>query len=90
MRGPKKQFPNSAEAIAEEFNRHGRARVPLVLVYSTDLAQPPIVLAEALTPGMVVSALEEAADSKQRWTVRARSVWRGRLRIRTFLFGRKI
>jgi thiol:disulfide interchange protein len=48
------------ENIAEELNRHGRDGVPLVLVYPRDPAQPPIVLPEALTPGMVVDALGRA------------------------------
>jgi thiol:disulfide interchange protein DsbD len=49
------RFPDD---IAEELTRHGRAGVPLVLVYPADPDKPPIVLPEALTPGMVVSALD--------------------------------
>ena len=52
------RFPDE---ITEELSRHGRAGVPLVLVYPADPNKPPIVLPEALTPGMVVSALEIAA-----------------------------
>ena len=51
-------FPDD---ITEELNRHGRAGVPLVLVYSKVPQDAPIVLPEALTPGMVVNALERAA-----------------------------
>jgi thiol:disulfide interchange protein DsbD len=47
--------------ITTELNRYGRAGVPLVLVYPKAPAQPPIVLPEALTPGIVLNALEEAA-----------------------------
>jgi thiol:disulfide interchange protein DsbD len=50
-------FPTN---ISAELNRFGRAGVPLVLVYPKNAQEPPIVLPEALTPGMVVSALEKA------------------------------
>jgi len=50
-------FPAS---MTEELNRFGRAGVPLVLVYPKNAQEPPIVLPEALTPGMVVAALERA------------------------------
>jgi thiol:disulfide interchange protein DsbD len=51
------RFP---EDITEELTRHGRAGVPLVLVYPADPTKPPIVLPEALTAGMVVAALDHA------------------------------
>lgn len=47
--------------ITDELNRFQRAGVPLVLVYPRDAAQPPVVLPEALTPGIVLDALEKAA-----------------------------
>jgi thiol:disulfide interchange protein len=50
-------------AITEELARHGRAGVPLVLVYPKDATAPPIVLPEALTPGMIVDALNRAANA---------------------------
>ena len=50
-------FPDN---INEELNRFGRAGVPLVLVYPKNPQEPPIVLPEALTPGMVLSALNRA------------------------------
>ena len=50
-------FPDS---INEELNRFGRAGVPLVLVYPKNAQEPPIVLPEALTPGMVLAALDRA------------------------------
>lgn len=46
--------------ITEELQRHGRAGVPLVLVYPKDPGQDPIVLPEVLTPGIVLDALEKA------------------------------
>jgi len=40
-----------------------RAVVPLVLVYPKDPKEPPIVLPELLTPGIVLNALEKAAGN---------------------------
>jgi thiol:disulfide interchange protein DsbD len=51
------RFPDD---ITEELTRHSRAGVPLVLVYPPDPSKPPIVLPEALTASMVVSALNRA------------------------------
>jgi len=48
-------------AISKELQRHGRAGVPLVLVYPKDSAKAPLVLPEVLTPGIVLDALEKAA-----------------------------
>lgn len=42
-------------------NRHGRAGVPMYLVIPADRTRPPIVLPEAITPGMVVDALRKGA-----------------------------
>lgn len=47
--------------IGAELERFGRAGVPLVIVYPKDSTKPPIVLPEAITPGMVVKALEAAS-----------------------------
>jgi len=47
--------------ITTELNRYGRAGVPLVLVYSKNPNEPPQVLPEALTPGIVLAALDRAA-----------------------------
>lgn len=49
--------------ITEELNRYGRAGVPLVLVFPAKPDAPPIVLPEALTPGIVLDALTRAAQS---------------------------
>jgi thiol:disulfide interchange protein DsbD len=48
--------PVIAEALAE----HGRAGVPLYLLYAPGAAQPRI-LPQLLTPGAVIRALDEAA-----------------------------
>lgn len=53
------RFPDN---ITEELTRHGRAGVPLVLVYPPEPDKPPIVLPEALTPGIVVNALDRAVE----------------------------
>jgi thiol:disulfide interchange protein DsbD len=52
------RFPDN---IITELSRFNRAGVPLVLVYPKDAAQPPIVLPEILTPGIVLDALDRAA-----------------------------
>ncbi len=52
------RFPDN---ITTELNRFNRAGVPLVLVYPKDATQPPIVLPEILTPGIVLDALDRAA-----------------------------
>ncbi|MCX8157429.1 MAG: protein-disulfide reductase DsbD family protein [Verrucomicrobiae bacterium] len=49
------------KTVIEELARHGRAGVPLVLVYPRDASKPPIVLPELLTPRMVLEALDQAA-----------------------------
>jgi thiol:disulfide interchange protein len=51
-------FPDS---ITAELNRFNRAGVPLVLVYPKNPEEPPIVLPEILTPGMMLDALDRAA-----------------------------
>ncbi len=51
------KFP---DVITTELEKFQRAGVPLVLVYPKDATKPPLVLPEALTPGMVVEALEQA------------------------------
>jgi thiol:disulfide interchange protein len=46
--------------ITTELTRHGRAGVPLVLIYPPKAGAPPIVLPELLTPGIVLNALDRA------------------------------
>jgi thiol:disulfide interchange protein DsbD len=54
--------------IGEELERHGRAGVPLVLVYPRDSAKPPLVLPEPLSPSpahyskVILDALEKAVQ----------------------------
>jgi len=59
MVGDYTHFPDS---ITTELNRFNRAGVPLVLVYPKNPAADPIVLPEVLTPGIVMDALERAAQ----------------------------
>ena len=47
--------------IAAELARHGRAGVPLYLVYDRAGAEP-VILPQILTEGVVVRALEAAAS----------------------------
>ena len=53
-------FTRKNAAIAQELQNHGRAGVPLVLVYPKDASKPPIILPELLTPSIVLDALEQA------------------------------
>ncbi|HZL42940.1 MAG TPA: thioredoxin family protein, partial [Verrucomicrobiae bacterium] len=48
------------EEMTAELNRYGRAGVPLVLVFPPKSGEPPIVLPELLTPGIVLDALNRA------------------------------
>ncbi|HVK57828.1 MAG TPA: thioredoxin family protein [Candidatus Kapabacteria bacterium] len=57
-------FTRSDPVIAEELRRFKRSAVPLVLVYSADPSEPPRVLPELLTPGIVLEALDWAGRNK--------------------------
>jgi thiol:disulfide interchange protein len=48
-------------AIGQELRRYDRSGVPLVLIYSKDVHQPPEVLPTILTPSIVLDALDKAA-----------------------------
>jgi len=52
-------FPDN---ITAELNRYSRAGVPLVLVYPKGVDAQPIVLPAILTPGIVLDALDRAAQ----------------------------
>lgn len=52
--------PVKEGVVVDELRRHGRAGVPLVLVYPKDATKPPMVLPEILTPGIVLEALDQA------------------------------
>ncbi len=51
-------FTDQDPLIANEILSHGRAGVPLVLVYPQDRNRPPIILPENLTAKALLSALE--------------------------------
>ena len=53
-------YTRTPDSILAELNRFARAGVPLVLVYPKNPAEPPIVLPEVLTPGIVLDALDRA------------------------------
>jgi thiol:disulfide interchange protein DsbD len=53
-------YTHFPDAITAELNRYQRAAVPLVLVFPKKADAPAIVLPSLLTPGIVLSALEQA------------------------------
>ena len=55
-------YTHFPENISAELNRFNRAGVPLVLVYPKNPAAPPMVLPEILTPGIILNALNRAAQ----------------------------
>jgi thiol:disulfide interchange protein DsbD len=50
------------EAIGRELHRFGRDAVPLVVVFPKNPSADPIVLPPVLTPGIVLAALDQAAN----------------------------
>jgi thiol:disulfide interchange protein DsbD len=54
-------YTHTPDSITAELNRYGRAGVPLVLVFPKNAAEPPILLPEVLTPGIMQNALNQAA-----------------------------
>ena len=59
LAGDYTRFP---DAISTELNRYNHAGVPLVLVYPKNAGAPAIVLPQILTPGIVLDALDRAAQ----------------------------
>jgi thiol:disulfide interchange protein DsbD len=59
LTGDYTHFP---DAITAELNRYNDAGVPLVLVYPKNPDAPAIVLPQILTPGIVLNALNRAAQ----------------------------
>lgn len=53
---------DSNPEITAELRRHGRAGVPLVVVYPRRPDRDPIVLPTVLTPGLVIEALNRAGE----------------------------
>lgn len=56
-------WTNRDSVIAEELARHGRAGVPLYLMYPAS-GGPPVELPQILSPGLLAKAVEEAAGGK--------------------------
>jgi thiol:disulfide interchange protein DsbD len=59
LTGDYTRFPDT---ITAELNRYNHAGVPLVLVYPKTPDAPAIVLPQILTPGIVLNALNRAAQ----------------------------
>jgi thiol:disulfide interchange protein DsbD len=57
----KADYTTEDPAIGQELRRFNTSGVPLVLIYSKDLSQPPQVLPTFLTPSIVLNALDQAA-----------------------------
>jgi thiol:disulfide interchange protein DsbD len=55
-------YTHFPDAITTELNHHDHAGVPLVLVYPKEPDAPAIVLPQILTPGIVLNALNRAAQ----------------------------
>jgi len=55
-------YTRTPENMTAELQKFNRAGVPLVLVYPQNSNAPPIILPEVLTPGIVLNALERAAQ----------------------------
>jgi len=55
-------YTHFPEAITSELNRYNNAGVPLVLVFPKEPDAPAIVLPQILTPGIVLNALNRAAQ----------------------------
>jgi thiol:disulfide interchange protein len=55
-------FTVSNPEISQELRRYNRAGVPLVIVFPADPNAAPILLPELLTPGVVLEALDLAAN----------------------------
>ena len=57
----KADWTNGGEEIRRELQRHGKAGVPMYLVYSPDAPDEPVVLPEVLSADRLVGAFERAA-----------------------------
>jgi thiol:disulfide interchange protein len=58
-------YTDESPVIAKELQRYGRPGVPLVLVFSSDISKPAIVLPPVLTRSIVLKALDEAAGTNR-------------------------
>ncbi len=59
----KADYTRKSPLIFQWLQRYGKAGVPMYLVLPADPDKKPWVLPEALTPGLVVDALREAAGN---------------------------
>jgi thiol:disulfide interchange protein DsbD len=59
----KADYTRKSPLIFQWLQRYGKAGVPMYLVLPADPDRKPWVLPEALTPGIVVDALREAAGN---------------------------
>ena len=58
-------WTNADEAITQALNTLGRSGVPTYAIYSGSPQEPPQVLPEVLTPGIVLSAIDKVQQQKQ-------------------------
>jgi len=58
-------WTRSDDRIRSELEAFGRGGVPMVLIYSANPKEPPQLLPELLTPGIVLEALTRAAASSR-------------------------
>ena len=56
---------NQDPTIARTLEAHGRAGVPLYILYDRDPAAQPIILPAVLTRGIVLDALDRLTDRKE-------------------------
>ena len=58
-------WTNADATITQALNALGRSTVPTYAVYSGSSHEPPAVLPEVLTPGIVISAIDRIGQQKQ-------------------------
>jgi thiol:disulfide interchange protein len=58
-------WTNADATITQALNALGRSTVPTYAVYSGSPQEPPTVLPEVLTPGIVISAIDKIGQQKQ-------------------------
>jgi thiol:disulfide interchange protein DsbD len=58
-------WTNADESITQALNTLGRSGVPTYAIYSGSPQDPPQVLPEVLTPGIVLSAIDKVQQQKQ-------------------------
>ena len=58
-------YTNKSDEITRVLRLFGRAGVPMYLIFPSGRADEPILLPELLTPSMVISRLDEAAQTRR-------------------------